>query len=157
MDLEPSMVAFESGSVSSEICSSFTILSSAGRLASGKSVGAEGEEGSSNGLFVEAIAVVDEGDADMSRDLGKGVDTCKCRWISKLIYYGSRVLCTPGDNPKEKVLVQREFRRDQVRGRTVKVGGLEEVWRVRAQGRERGVDDWMYVLCGGRRDAGKDG
>lgn len=70
--LEPSSVALSPGSVPSEVGSSLTNLSNAGRLASGKSVGAEGEEGSSNGLFAEAIAVVDVGDGDMSRDLKRG-------------------------------------------------------------------------------------
>lgn len=58
------------------VAASFTTLSSAGRLASGKSVGAEGEEGSSRGRFAEDIAVVEVGDADMSRDLGEspGID-----------------------------------------------------------------------------------
>lgn len=51
---------------------SFTILSSAGRFASGWSFGVDGEEGSSRGRFVDwmGAAVVGEGEADMMRAIG---------------------------------------------------------------------------------------
>ena len=45
--------------------SSFRTLSRAGRFASGWSVGAEGDEGSSRGRLVEGMAVVEVGDADI--------------------------------------------------------------------------------------------
>ena len=45
--------------------SSLTTLSRAGRLASGRSFGAEGEEGSSRGRLVEGTAAAELGDADM--------------------------------------------------------------------------------------------
>ena len=64
----PSAAKTAAVSDASTVASSLTTLSSAGRLASGKSVGAEGEEGSSKGRLAEDIAAVEEGDTDMSRD-----------------------------------------------------------------------------------------
>lgn len=88
------------------VAASFTTLSSAGRLASGKSVGAEGEEGSSRGRFAEDIAVVEVGDADMSRDLGESPVELIC-FQSKISYYFfflKSFLYTPGVS-KENLLV----------------------------------------------------
>jgi hypothetical protein len=83
-----------------------TILSRAGRFASGKSVGAEGEEGSSRGLLVEGIAVVEDGDADMSHDLRQGIG--RMLFLVEFVLFDSELLCTPGVS-KENVLVQEGF------------------------------------------------
>lgn len=54
-----------SGAGTSVPDSSLTTLSRAGRLASGKSVGAEGDDGSSRGRFADGAVVAEVGDADM--------------------------------------------------------------------------------------------
>lgn len=59
-----------------EAGSSCAALFKAGRFASGRSVGAEGEEGSSKGRLAEDMAVVEVGEADMSRDWTSRVQRC---------------------------------------------------------------------------------
>jgi hypothetical protein len=50
--------------------SSFRTLSRAGRFASGWSVGAEGEDGSSRGRLVDGMAIVEIGDDDIAEISG---------------------------------------------------------------------------------------
>ncbi len=105
VDFVPSTTVTSASSDASGAVCSLTTLSSAGRFASGRSVGADGEEGSSRGRFAEDIAVVDVGDADISRGLE---ESPKWTGFAQFPYYycSCENLCTPGMS-KENVLVQR--------------------------------------------------
>jgi hypothetical protein len=62
-----------------------------------------------------------------------------------MIYFCSRVLCTPGENPKEKVLVQRGYSEGpNARKNCERMGGRQEDWKMSGELVLRvdgGVDD----------------